>query len=47
MAYHGADLQNAKNIRKKSEILAMWKSINELENHFINVKEKRKKKNNN
>ena len=38
MAYFGADLQNANNILKTTEILAMWELINEPESHFINAK---------
>ena len=43
MAYFGADLQSAKNIRKMTEILTRWELINELENHFINAKKAPKK----
>ena len=44
MAYFGANLQNANNIGKTTEILATWELVNELENHFINAKKKRDKK---
>ena len=40
MAYFGADLQNANNIGKTTEILATWELVNELENHFINARKK-------
>ena len=42
-----ADRQNAENILKTIEILAMWELINEPENHFINAKKQRRKNNNN
>ena len=42
MAYFGADLQNANNILKMTEILAMWELINEPENYFINAKSAQK-----
>ena len=44
----GADLQNAKNIQKPTEILAMWKLMNSRTISLMKKKgQKRKKKNDN
>ena len=41
MAYFGADLQNANNIGKTTEMLATGELVNELENHFTNARKKK------
>ena len=42
----GADLQNAKNIRKPTEILAMWKLMNSRTISIMKKKGKKKNDNN-